>query len=938
MNKYIDSIKEVQAALENTTKYTNSTEEELLARLTNSIESLIGSDSQEGSLKKVINDLSVDLHNYEQITGTLINEELKNAVKELSTTTNDLQLEVEKQLEAIDRDSNATSNQLRDFNTELDKVNTDTLITRLDKLSSAIDKYAEKILKDSITYDEDAYGILNDIAWNKTQWQKAWDIEDWATMEDMEKSTPAKYQELIDKGYGKLAYTIMGLNSEQAVAFKDELKNTNQSDWDKVLAKPEYQQAFNEQINKALGSDLNEIAWLKQRWQDGDGATKQWAEEEAKSYRLRVRKLMNDIGEKDFVTLMDRLGTPERSDLVDWIMGNSNATKEDRDKKYDETNNTVYDKKSFNTARDISDNKSKWQSGWDVEDWDFMRSLEEATPEKYQELINNGFGKVAYTMMGLDSVQSAAFVKDLKNTQQADWGDVLSKPEYQKAFNHKINEILSDDLNELARLKKEYENGNDDTKQKAEEQAHPLRTKVRKLMKDIGEKDFVALMDKIGASDRDNLVDWIMKNPEATSEDRNNKYNETEKDQVLEQLKHLLDMKVLNGVVDKGSFEYQFSKDEEEKAQANLSRIRPELAELSKLSSKDLSKMLQKLKNTEASDWDEVISNWQAEMSANIEKEAENNDKKALKEETQSQKVDSQLQQSDEQLQRTDEQISTVKETNEQFGEEIKKFGVNTDNYSASVDEQGRVAVHFDDGTVRFYDSITDFSNYVGSLKDINKELMDLLKSLFYTEIEDQNGKTSSLESISKSALSAINEIVWLKKVYDKGGEDAEWAEGKAQEYYKILIDEGYEREAFNLSKMNTFEAQHYYNAFKYAQPASTNSASVNKKANGDLFTDFEIDNIDENGKELVIPSGRLRMMEYGDQIVPHGISENLLKWGTMNPALLNSTPEKVNNITNTDRSLHYNIENINLSEVRNGGEFIGDLNRYLQRTNTLNY
>ena len=73
-----------------------------------------------------------------------------------------------------------------------------------------------------------------------------------------------------------------------------------------------------------------------------------------------------------------------------------------------------------------------------------------------------------------------------------------------------------------------------------------------------------------------------------------------------------------------------------------------------------------------------------------------------------------------------------------------------------------------------------------------------------------------------------INEIVWLKKVYDKGGEDAKWAEGKAQEYYKILREEGYEREAFNLSKMNTFEAQHYYNAFKYAQPASKAQNSSN--------------------------------------------------------------------------------------------------------------
>ena len=119
----------------------------------------------------------------------------------------------------------------------------------------------------------------------------------------------------------------------------------------------------------------------------------------------------------------------------------------------------------------------------------------------------------------------------------------------------------------------------------------------------------------------------------------------------------------------------------------------------------------------------------------------------------------------------------------------------------------------------------------------------------------------------------------------------------------------------------------------------TSDHAKFATKANGTLFANQEIDNIDEIGKELVIPSGRLRMMEYGDAILPHGISENLLKWGTMNPALLStSTPDKVNNITNTDRSLHYNIENINLSEVQNGREFIGDLNRYLQRTNTLNY
>ena len=58
-----------------------------------------------------------------------------------------------------------------------------------------------------------------------------------------------------------------------------------------------------------------------------------------------------------------------------------------------------------------------------------------------------------------------------------------------------------------------------------------------------------------------------------------------------------------------------------------------------------------------------------------------------------------------------------------------------------------------------------------------------------------------------------------------------------------------------------------------------------------------------------------------------------------MNPALLStSTPDKVNNITNTDKSVHYKIDNINLSEVQDGKGFINSLNRYLQRTNSLNY
>ena len=110
-------------------------------------------------------------------------------------------------------------------------------------------------------------------------------------------------------------------------------------------------------------------------------------------------------------------------------------------------------------------------------------------------------------------------------------------------------------------------------------------------------------------------------------------------------------------------------------------------------------------------------------------------------------------------------------------------------------------------------------------------------------------------------------------------------------------------------------------------------------KATGDRFTTEPIYNVDEIGKELIIPpitSGRYAAMEYGSQIVPHNLSENILKWGTINPASINANqPEFTSNLTNN--TVTYSIGTIKLDNVTNGENFIPELNRFLQRTTTLN-
>ena len=170
MNDYIDSLKEIQAALENSTKYTNSTEEELLERLSKTIGDLIGSDTTDGALKNVIDNLAVDLHNYEQITGKLVNEELRTAINTLSTFVTDLSTQVDSQNTALRQEAKVTSSTLSSFNQELNKVKTQALCDRLNELNIKVGEFIET-LRDEVSNNTVVQRITNDIAFEKAQWE-----------------------------------------------------------------------------------------------------------------------------------------------------------------------------------------------------------------------------------------------------------------------------------------------------------------------------------------------------------------------------------------------------------------------------------------------------------------------------------------------------------------------------------------------------------------------------------------------------------------------------------------------------------------------------------------------------------------------------------------------------------------------------------------------
>ena len=110
------------------------------------------------------------------------------------------------------------------------------------------------------------------------------------------------------------------------------------------------------------------------------------------------------------------------------------------------------------------------------------------------------------------------------------------------------------------------------------------------------------------------------------------------------------------------------------------------------------------------------------------------------------------------------------------------------------------------------------------------------------------------------------------------------------------------------------------------------------RAANGEKSWNGGPINIDEIGKELLVKpsSGRLVDLEYGTGIIPHNITENLMKWGVLNPEMLTNNANFESNLTNLDQSLKVNIDTIKLDNVTNGENFLPELNRFLRNTNTI--
>lgn len=103
--------------------------------------------------------------------------------------------------------------------------------------------------------------------------------------------------------------------------------------------------------------------------------------------------------------------------------------------------------------------------------------------------------------------------------------------------------------------------------------------------------------------------------------------------------------------------------------------------------------------------------------------------------------------------------------------------------------------------------------------------------------------------------------------------------------------------------------------------------------ASGTLSAKSGLANVDEKGNELIIPKqGRYRMMEYGDTVVPHNLSQRLFDVAS-NPLrfianALNSvkTPNLMSNSSRISNASTISIGTIELPSVTNGESFIKQL------------
>ena len=103
--------------------------------------------------------------------------------------------------------------------------------------------------------------------------------------------------------------------------------------------------------------------------------------------------------------------------------------------------------------------------------------------------------------------------------------------------------------------------------------------------------------------------------------------------------------------------------------------------------------------------------------------------------------------------------------------------------------------------------------------------------------------------------------------------------------------------------------------------------------ASGTLSAKSGLANVDEKGDELIIPKqGRYRMMEYGDTVVPHNLSQRLFDVAS-NPLrfitnALNSvkSPNLMTSSNQTSNQTVIHIGTVELPSVTNGENFIKQL------------
>ena len=126
-----------------------------------------------------------------------------------------------------------------------------------------------------------------------------------------------------------------------------------------------------------------------------------------------------------------------------------------------------------------------------------------------------------------------------------------------------------------------------------------------------------------------------------------------------------------------------------------------------------------------------------------------------------------------------------------------------------------------------------------------------------------------------------------------------------------------------NVFTMEQIKSGNYSRLLTYAKPY----ASGTKSSASGLAT------VDEKGNELIVPKqGRYRMMEYGDTVVPHNLSQRIFEVAS-NPLrfvanALNSvkTPNLMSNSNQVSNSSIIHIGTIELPSVTNGDNFIKQL------------